>query len=443
MTRKQETLWDAWRRTQERIGNRALVVEIADGRAVRWTSAALAREAVALSDSAPLSACRPGDRVAFRLPNGAAWIVLFLALQRRGLAAIPLDPTLPDDGARETARRLGARRLFLEGAFETGAAKPARSPGIACIKLTSGTTGLPKPILCRPAHLLADGRQIAATMGLRPDDRNLAVVPFGHSYGLGNLILPLIVHGIPLVCAAAYVPRQVLEWTARHRVTVLPTVPAVFRLLAAMPRGGEIPKVPSLRLAISAGAPLPPETAAAFLARYGVRVHNFYGSSETGGVCYDRTGDASLTGRAAGRPMRGVKVVVIRRRLVVASPAVAVGKRHRMPDLAERNARGEIVLLGRAMPGANIGGKKVHPSEVERGLRALPGVTDAAVWTVRERGRDFLAAAVETVLAQAEIERRLGDRLPAWKLPKRWTLSATLPRNARGKLDLAGLRALA
>ena len=439
------SLWDRWRRTQHRIRNRAAVVEIAAGKAIRWTAPALSREAEALADLAPLSACRPGDRVAFRLPNGIAWIVFFLALQRRGIAAIPLDPTLPDTGARELVRSLGARFLFLDGAFETSCtgAKAVRSPGVACIKLTSGSTGLPKPILCRPAHLVADGRQVAATMGLRAADRNLAVVPFGHSYGLGNLILPLILKGIPVVCAAAYVPRQVLEWIARHRVTVLPSVPAFFRLLAAMPRGGDLPKMPTLRLAISAGASLPPETAAVFLERYGVRVHNFYGSSETGGICYDRSGAASLSGRAAGRPLRGVAVTVSRGRLTVAGPAVAVGRRYRMPDLAERNARGEIVLLGRSGPGANIGGKKVHPSEVERELRALPGVTDAAVWTSREKGRDYLAAAVETVLGQAEIERRLGARLPAWKLPKRWTLAAALPRNARGKLDAARLRGAA
>ncbi len=433
-------LWDRWRRTQHRISHRALLVEIVDGQPVRWTAAALGRKAEALADGPPLAACRPGDRVAFRLPNGALWIALFLALQRRGLAAIPLDPTLPDAGARETARRLGARLLFLGETGETVPGRAARSPGVACVKLTSGSTGLPKPIFCRPSHLIADGRQVMATMGLRETDRNLAVVPFGHSYGLGNLVLPLILRGIPLVCAAAYVPRQVLEWICRHRVTVLPSVPAFFRLLAAMPRGGGLPKMPTLRLAISAGAPLPAETAVAFHERYDVAVHNFYGASETGGICYDRTGEASRTGRAAGRPLRGVTVTFSGGRLVVASPAVAVGPRHRMPDLAERNVRGEIVLLGRTGAGANIGGKKVHPSEVERELRALPGVTDAAVWTAKDRGREFLAAAVETVLERAEIERGLGARLPDWKLPKRWTLAPILPRNVRGKLDMARLR---
>ena len=49
---------------------------------------------------------------------------------------------------------------------------------------------------------------------------------------------------------------------------------------------------------ISAGAVLPPAVAQAFFERFGVKIHNFYGSSETGGICYDRTGSASLSGRS-------------------------------------------------------------------------------------------------------------------------------------------------
>jgi acyl-CoA synthetase (AMP-forming)/AMP-acid ligase II len=97
-------------------------------------------------------------------------------------------------------------------------------------------------------------------------------------------------------------------------------------------------------------------------------------------------------------------------------------------------------LLGRIGLGANIGGKKVHPLEVERALRSLPGVIDVAVWLWQNNGRDFLAAGVETAQSRAEIERGLAARLPAWKLPKAYVVARELPRTARGKLDLVAMR---
>jgi acyl-CoA synthetase (AMP-forming)/AMP-acid ligase II len=117
--------------------------------------------------------------------------------------------------------------------------------------------------------------------------------------------------------------------------------------------------------------------------------------------------------------------------------------RWRLGDFGEWNERGELTLLGRAGQGANIGGKKVHPLEVERALRALPGVTDASVWLAQKKGRDLLAAAVETTHRQAYLEKALAARLPAWKWPKLYVILPEFPRTVRGKVDFGALKFLA
>jgi acyl-coenzyme A synthetase/AMP-(fatty) acid ligase len=429
-------LWSQWLALQQRHPNKIVLIDAAKDSS--WTAQALTEAALFFSDH--LLRYDAGERIAFRLPNGPEWFSLFFAVQRAGLAAVPLDGGMPVEGCLETARRLGARALYLDGKFQSlGRKTPAQNKKCCCIKITSGSGALPKAVECRAEHLLADGRQVIRTMGIRANDINLAVIPLGHSYGLGNLVLPLILQGTAMVCAREYVPRQLVEWIERYRVTIFPAVPALLRVLAALPPGRA--KLDSLRTVISAGAVLTPAVAQAFFARYGVKVHNFYGSSETGGICYDRTGSASLTGRSVGKPFAGVAVTVKAGRITVASPAVATrAGRWRLPDLGEWNGRGELVLLGRAGQGANIGGKKVHPLEVERVLRALPGVTDAAVWLWQSEGRDFLAAGVETAHSRAEIERALAARLPAWKMPKTYIVARELPRTARGKLDLAAMR---
>ena len=145
-------------------------------------------------------------------------------------------------------------------------------------------------------------------------------------------------------------------------------------------------------------------------------------------------------GRSVGKPLDGVTVTVKESRITVASSAVATGKGSwKLGDFGEWNPRGELVLLGRGGRGANIGGKKVHPLEVERVLRALPGVTDAVVWSQQRQGRDLLAAAVETTHSRAGIEQALAKHLPLWKLPKTYIVARELPRTMRGKLDLAAL----
>jgi acyl-CoA synthetase (AMP-forming)/AMP-acid ligase II len=432
--KRESQLWTTWCATARRGSGRVAVIDAATG--ASCTAGALTDQAVALAER--LSDFRPGQRVAFQMPNSAMWLAFFLALQKRGLAAMPLDNGLPMAGCVELSRRLRARAFFDGKEFqEISAQAPGGRTG-CCVKITSGSSHGPKAIPCRAEHLLADGRQVVATMVIRPRDRNLAAIPLGHSYGLGNLVMPLILQGTSLVCAGEFLPRQLVEWIGRHAVTVFPSVPAIFRVLAALPPGA---RLTGLRTAISAGAMLSLEVARAFHARFGVRIHNFYGSSETGGISYDRSGLASLEGRSVGKPLEGVAITVTGGRITVTSPAVATRTgRWRLGDRGEWNSRGELVLLGRVGQGANIGGKKVHPLEVERVLRALPGVTDAEVWLEHRQGRDLLAAAVETSLARAKIEHALAGKLPAWKWPRVYFLAAQLPRTVRGKLDRASLK---
>jgi acyl-CoA synthetase (AMP-forming)/AMP-acid ligase II len=420
--------------TVRRDPRKVVVIDAASGET--WTAEELT--ALAESHRERLASFRAGQRVAFQMPNSAAWLAFFLALQRAGLAAMPLDGGLPVAGCLDLARRLRARAFFDGGEWREISSDAPGSRTCRGVKITSGSSDLPKAISCRAEHLLADGRQVIATMGLRPRDRNLAAIPLGHSYGLGNLVLPLILQGTAVVCASAFLPRQLVEWIPRYAVTVFPSVPAIFRVLATLPPG---PEPTGLRLAISAGAMLNPEVAQAFYRRFGVMIHNFYGSSESGGICYDRTGRASLEGRSVGKPLRGVTVTIKGGRVTVKSPAVTTPSgRWRPGDRGEWNGHGELVLLGRLGRGANIGGRKVHPLEVERVLRSLPRVGDAQVWLEHRRGRDVLAAAVETASSRAKIAQELAAKLPEWKCPKLYVVAAELPRNARGKWDRAALR---
>jgi len=421
---------------------------------------------------APRGGLPPGALIAVSAHNGPGLLASLLALRRADLAAVLLDGQAPPAEAWRVARALGASALlrcltswpaaaddwetcWLPGA---GSARAVCLPGIAVIKLTSGSTGAPRGIATPVAALLADDAALARTMGLRADDRLVAAIPMSHSYGLSSLAVPALVRGTPLVMpedSGLFGPLAAAE---RMGATVLPTVPPY---LDALLRLSQVPVRPrGLRLVIAAGAPLSAHTASGFREIFGLPVHVFYGASECGGICYDREGGAAERG-SVGTPVEGVEVELRAGPadagggvIVVRSPAVAAGY---VPDPDQRLAggrfvagdlgrwqRGELVLLGRQDGMVNIKGKKVNPREVESVLAELGGVEEAVVLGVPlpDRGGEVLRAVIACrpgCLTREEVLAWCRERLAAHKIPRSLILLPEIPRTARGKLDRAAL----
>jgi acyl-coenzyme A synthetase/AMP-(fatty) acid ligase len=288
--------------------------------------------------------------------------------------------------------------------------------------------------------MLADGHQICAGMRITPDDLNFAVIPLGHSYGLGNLVLPLLAQGTPIVCAGAPLPHALAADLARWKPTVFPAVPALLRALAASDVPAE--NLASLRTVVSAGSTLTPEIARAFHAKFALKPHNFYGSTETGGIAYDCCGDATLAGLSVGTPLQGVTLTPFRGgRFRVTSSAVFRTGSFCPADRAALNADGELVLHGRTGRMVKIAGRRLDLGELEQSLRRLPDVRDAFV-APHPHHPGELAAVVATPLAPSALRPLLRAQLASWKLPRRLVTTAEFPLTARGKPDTRALHAM-
>jgi long-chain acyl-CoA synthetase len=460
-------LLQAWEKTWRRRRDDRAVVQAADGtavtfgeleaRATAWRTthcenwsrggpAAVEAYSAAGSPQPQKNPALQGRAVVFAAPNGVGWLEIFLGLLKAGAVVVPLDAAEPPVAQQRLARSIRAAAWWDGTKLNALAgAKRYRDPAVCLIKLTSGTTGRPRALVFTAGQLLADGRQVTSSMGIKPRDLNYALIPLGHSYGLGNLTVPLLAQGVPLVCGTAPLPHAIAADFAQWRPTVFPGVPAMWRILAASDL-----ELASLRLGISAGAPLPPEVARDFARRFGRKLHGFYGSSETGGIAYDPTGRATLSG-GVGRAMRGVSLAVLKgMRLRVSSAAVLThGNRRRvgqlgawvMPDRVDRDGRGGLVLLGRRGATVKIAGRRVNLTEVSDRLRRLPGVRD--VWVGVNAGNDpVLGAVVATGRTAAELRGALLADTAAWKIPKKLVVIAALPLTARGKTDTRALQAM-
>lgn len=398
-----------------------------------------------------------GDVVALQAPNCPEWPALLLAIWRAGGCPLLLDHTL-GESARDAAEHVcGAQarlgwgpdgRVQMTRLAHSQAEMGAHLPEL--IKLTSGTTGAPRAILFTSAQIVADCDQICETMGIGEVDWNYGVVAFSHSYGFSNLITPLLCRGVPLVAAEDALPRAVLSGIAASGATVLPAVPAVFQALGAVEGA-----MPSLRLCISAGAPLRPDTARAFRERFGRKVHVFYGASECGGISYDGSeGEESAAG-FVGRPMCGVRIEKLENGgIAVHSAAVGLGYfptvdgadalsdgTFRPIDLLEETPDGWRIV-GRRSDMINVGGKKVNPAEVESVLLEHPAVREAVVFGAQcdTRSQAICACVVATgEIGEGELRAYCAARLATWQVPRSIIQLDALPVNARGKISRAEL----
>lgn len=436
---EEDSLLAAWQRTVARANASPALIDGASGRT--WSRGELDAAATAWSARAADVVVLERRRVVFAEPNGPRWFEVFLGLLHAGAVPVPADPTEPAENLVAIARAIGAVAWWRDGVLHALQLRPAaRRRDLCLVKLTSGSTGAPKARLFTHAQMLADGAQVCASMGIREMDLNLAVIPLGHSYGLGNLVVPLLAQGTPVLCSASPLPHALAADCARWRPSVFPAVPTLLRGLTRAEVAPEA--LASLRLVISAGALLPPEVASAFAARFGRNVHGFYGTTETGGITFDRTGESALTGRGVGTPLDGVRLRFRPGgRFTIESRAVMGRGCFSPPDRARLTLEGELVLEGRTGRTLKVAGRRLDPGEVERALLALADVRAACVLAHPERP-DALAAAVASGAVPASLRAALARTLAPWKVPERIVVRDELPVTARGKVDRTAVLAL-
>ena len=409
-------LYERWGRTVENFRGDFALGDQVTGR--RWTFGQL-RDA---AERVPPS----GEAVVYPQGNLPEFILSILAAWRAGKIICPVE----------------------QG--QSSPELPANLPPCAHLKLTSGTTGRPRLIAFTAEQLIADAENIVATMGLRRDWPNVGVISLAHSYGFSNLVLPLLLHGVPLILSSPLPEAFRLATASGGRVTVA-SVPALWR---TWHEAGAI--VPNICLAISAGAPLPVQLEQAVFDSTALKLHNFYGSSECGGIAYDAGQSPRADDSFAGTPMQNVSLSTNTDDcLVVRSRAVGMecgdqapnpdGKCFVTSDLAELDGA-RVHLRGRASDLINVAGRKVSPAVVESALLRHPAVRECVVFGVPSADAnrvDEIAACVvvKPGVTTEELRQFLARQLPAWQWPRRWRFVESLGTNERGKVSRAEWRA--
>jgi long-chain acyl-CoA synthetase len=342
-------------------------------------------------------------------------------------------------------------------------AAPWRTPnetGALLLKVTSGSSGAAKIVIAQEQNVVSDGLHVVEAMDIGPGDIGAACVPMAHSYGMGNLVLPLLLAGSSIVLRDRFVHAQWSKDVSQVGLSMFPGVPYIYDYFRRI--GDEAASIASIRLLVTAGAPIAADTLRFFKERFGVKVRSLYGTTETGSITFDNS-DELHEPVSVGWPMPGTTVTLMGTpdlqalggRIRVQGDAVACRYAHDDPDEPRMSAftpdgfvtadlgvvadDGRLTLLGRISEFVNVGGRKVHPVEVERVIAEMPDVVQVQVVGVANgaRGQDLVACVQRrgADLTVALIRAHCAAVLAPHKVPRRVVFAEELPTDWRGKTD--------
>jgi long-chain acyl-CoA synthetase len=324
--------------------------------------------------------------------------------------------------------------------LEKGAAIPelptSFPAGTAHLKLTPGIEGKPRAVFFSAEQIAADADRLVAAMGLRHEVPNLAAVSVTHSYGFSSIILPLLLHGVPVHAVEVPFPKVMTDAMAEHDGVVLPGVPSMWK---AWHRSG-ILRDAKIALAVSAGAPLSLDLERAVFADCGLKLHNFYGASECGGISYDASDTPRESAADLGTPLPGVSVRVCESgRFLVESSSVALGYEATRDGEVLRDGEfltqdfgriedGCLILGSSGAESINVAGRKIGPAKIEAAITASGLVQRVRVFGVPSHDPER----VEEITAMVELKsgtleqlrHHMTESLAGWEMPRHWEAAA-------------------
>jgi acyl-coenzyme A synthetase/AMP-(fatty) acid ligase len=337
----------------------------------------------------------------------------------------------------------------------------------AVILFTSGTSARPKGVVLTYREHLANIDPTADGFGITADDRVYDFRSFNWaSAQLLGALVP-VNRGATLVMAAKFSASRFFQHVRDHRVTVAAGNPTTINILLNTEATAHRDNLPTLRFLTSSSAPLTIEEWRRFEERFGIRIAQGYGSSETGWVAAI-PGERRRLG-TVGRPLAYHRLAIVDAdgrhlppgeigqieiggfashdyRYLADDGSVKINSRGRIRtgDLGLLDADGFLGLTGREKDLIIRGGVNISPVEIDNFLMqrhelievATVGVPDAIYG---EEVVSYVVARPGAAVDAGELLRYCSDGLAAFKAPKQIFLSASLPKTERGKLDRRAL----
>lgn len=414
----------------------------------------------------------------------------YLAIQRLGATAIPLNPSFPP-ARNATVARMSAMDVVLtdqatpdipvpvvearrvDGPPPTLPASTAEADDIAYILFTSGSTGAPKGVCIAHRNVTSYLSHVIPRYEAGPGARFSQFFELTFDPSVYDMFIAWG-SGATLVVPTRGDLLSPVRFVNRGRVTHWNSVPSVISLAHRM-KALKPASMPGLRWSMFCGEPLTLQQAAVWqAAASGSVVENIYGPTELTVTCTEyRLPRGSWPEPPNGTVPIGLPYPQLEH-LVLDDGELCVRGPQRFPgylDEADNVGRflsedkqiydgsteltdahwyrtgdrvtcldGQLVHLGRIDHQVKIRGYRVELGEIEAAMRRQPGVTDAVVLALPGRDEtELVAAYTGTVQDPDDLLTALGTGLPPYMVPRTITAFDTFPLNQNGKVDRRAL----
>jgi len=469
-----------------------------------WTQAQ--RFAAVLADLG----VKKGDRVALMMPNCPQYVIAYYGTLRAGGIVAQVNPLytpreldylLNDSGAEtivvadvlypviQATKKESLKRVLvttLKGDVALGPeaqrveellARTTTAPpsvtidpraDVAALQYTGGTTGVAKAAMLTHFNLLANVQQARAwnPIGGPPgSERILTVIPLFHAYGMTVCMNYGLYCGYELILLPRFDLKEVMETIKATQPTVFPGVPTMYVAVNNFPDADDY-GVSSIKYCNSGAAPLPIEVILGFEQRFGGRIREGYGLSETSPFSHGQPFMIPARPGTVGFPCADTdcEIVDVETGTTVLPPGEIGEIRIRGPqvmkgywnrpdetdialrdgwlytgDLGTMDTDGYFSIVDRKKDMIIASGYNVYPRDVEEVLYEHPAVLECCVAGVADpyRGETVKAYIVKRAGAEVtneELDAFCRERLAAFKIPRIYEFRESLPKSAVGKV---------
>jgi crotonobetaine/carnitine-CoA ligase len=367
---------------------------------------------------------------------------------------------------RHGARPVGRYHLLkLAESTRLRERRPLADQDLVEIMFTSGTTARPKGVMLTHANFVFSGTYVCWELALGPDDRYLTTMAATHVNLQLSALMPVIAAGATLILQRRYSARRFWRQARKHHATLVQGMAMIIRTLLLQPVDPQEREhwVRDVHYFL----PLTDSEKQRFEERFGVRLLNNYGSTESlvgaitdlpswprrwpsigrAGIGYQvriltADGSEAIAGERGeivihGTPGRSLMAGYWNDPEATARAIDSEGWYH-TGDIGTRDADGWFYFVDRKADLIKRSGENVSAAEVEGVLRGCPGVADVAVVGVPDEVRDEAVKAVVVPagsdLSEEDVAAFARQHLACFKVPTIIEFRDELPRGEYGKV---------
>ena len=480
-----------------------VVFEGADGRVTPLTYAAFGERVNRLANALTADGLQAGQTVALMVSTSPEFLISWFAINQAGAVMVPVNVFYAADELQYLLNNSDSVGFISEPKFiqlfnEVQAICPGvrikvstrAADGLAGFRLlpdilantpstchitrvppdapsqivyTSGTTSRPKGVVISHTSSLVQGISVAMLFGMTPSDRCCVVLPLFHVNGQYVGVMPTLTVGGTIVLLEQYSATNYWSQVRSHRCTLMSIVPMLLRTMLAQPARADDAQH-NVRFSFYA-LPTTDDEWDQFERRFGVKLVEGYGLSETLGICSSNPVVHGTTKRhCIGLPTLGRQMRVVDDsyadlphdqvgRILVRGGAMFSGyyKNQEATDACLRDgwldtgdngsvdSDGYFHFFDRSKDVIKRAGENIAATEVERVLNEHPKVAESAVIAVPDPLRDeaikaFVVLREGETMSEEELRAWCARHLAKFKVPSFYEFRPSLPHTSIGKI---------